>query len=109
MVVPKSCSEVKLSIDDHQALVKILDPIKDEWKEIGQKLVLHSYTLSQVPVAQEMHDTHNSCLDKMLRRYIEVSTPSFHELVSVIADFDDNIAQQINEYAETKLPKETEL
>ena len=102
---PKRSNQVRyssrLSMDDHEPLVKILAPVKIHWKEIGSRLTLIEQSLRQIEHGP--HSEGTSCLGRMLEKYIQTDSLASHEkLAKVVEKFDKKVAQDIIRLGESK-------
>ena len=103
--VSKSFSTRKLFMDDHQALVKILAPIKTKWRDIGLKL-LPLNILNQIKHCR--HNDAKNCLDKMLKSYIiqkSKRVPTHKKLAKAAEKFSKKAAREIIKLSKSKKTK----
>ena len=78
-----------------EALLEILAPLEDRWREIGHELALLPYTLN-----------HNKGMRNMLKKYLEQPSRSWEQLVNAVSKFDQGAAQSILELAKEQLQLE---
>lgn len=88
-----------LSVSDLNFVHKILLPVKDYWKKIGNKLQLHPNMLHQI---ERIDGKSVGCLREMLRKYLQQSNPppSWETLAHAVEEHNSAVAQSILRRAE---------
>ena len=84
-----------LSVDDLTSLKPILIPIRNSWRDIGDKLFINPQILQKI---ENTYPTRaEQCLREMLREYLQRTDPppSWKELVDVVMEHDENVAKSI--------------
>ena len=88
-----------LSVSDLEAVHKILIPIKDDWKGIGNSLHVDPGTLLEI---MNIYKISEDCLREMLREYLQKRNPlpMWQELVQAAERYNQAVANSISRRAE---------
>ena len=82
--------EPSLSVNDIEALYRILLPLADKWEPIGEELNVNLETFEA-----NYGKGPRNCLREMLRKYLESGKQSWQDLVDIVKTFDVSVAMDI--------------